>query len=873
MKSNPTPPRWVHWLLRQLHPENTLEEVAGDLDELYAHWHTRAGKTQATLRYVLNVVSVLPPFVRRRKQAKQQYEHYSPLHPAMIRNYLKIAWRNLTKNKIYSFINISGLATGMAVTIMIGLWVYDELSFDRQTKHYDRIAQLWQFVTFDVEKTSYNSLPIPLAQELRSKYPDFDLVSLASFDRTAVLASGENRFTKTGNYVESDFLPMMSVKMLVGTYRGLTDVNSILLSASTAKTLFGTADPLNKLIKLDNKVNVRVTGIYEDFPQNSSFKATLFLAPWRLLMAINENAKGQQDQWDSNGFPIYVQLKNGVSADQASARIKDIRMKRENPPPYKPEFFLHPMAKWHLYSDFKNGVNTGGLIQFVWLFGIIGVFVLLLACINFMNLSTARSEKRAKEVGIRKAVGSLRGQLISQFFAESLLVTGLAFVLALVLVQLSLPLFNTIADKHVQILWFSPIFWLIGLGFTLLTGLIAASYPALYLSSFQPIKVLKGTIRMGRLAAIPRKVLVVFQFAVSITLIIGTIIVLRQIEFAKDRPVGYSRNRLIEVRINTPELVGRYNPLRTDLLNTGAVANMSESDKSLTADYGGTTDISWPGKTPDMHPLIISNLVTHDFGKTIDWQLTAGRDFSRAYTTDSSAMILNESALKLMGLTRPLGTLIKQSGREYRVIGIVKDIINGNPFEAIQPSFFVIDYRNVNIITLKLAPQVATSQALEKVAEVFKQYNPAAPFEYTFVDDEYGKKFGKETRIGNLAMIFAAFAIFISCLGIFGLASFIAEQRTKEIGVRKVLGASVMNLWGLLSRDFIVLVLISIGIATPIAWYLLNNWLQHYTYRTTIAWWVFALTGAGTLLLTLLTVSFQSVRAALTDPVKSLRSE
>lgn len=791
----------------------------------------------------------------------------------MVRNYLKIAWRNMLRNKTYSGINIGGLAVGMAVTMLIGLWVYDELSFDKQHKHYNRIAQLQQFVTFDVEKACYNVLPMPLAAELRHTYPDFKSVSLFKPSGDVIMATGDRRFTKTGSYVEPDFLTIMSLKMLAGTYTGLTDVNSILLSKSVANTLFGSGEPLNRLIKLDNKVSVRVTGIYEDFPNNSSFNEVLFLAPWSLFLSMNEGARKAQDQWGENSFQIYAQLKEGVSFDQVSAKIRDIRTKREDPPPYKPEFFLHPMSRWHLYADFKNGVNTGGLIQLVWLFGSIGGFVLLLACINFMNLSTARSEKRAKEVGIRKAVGSVRTQLISQFFSESLLVTGLAFVLALLLTQLSLPFFNRIAGKQLSIWWLSPEFWLLGLGFTLLTGLIAASYPALYLSSFQPVKVLKGTFRAGRLAALPRKMLVVFQFAVSVTLIIGTLIVLRQIEFAKDRPVGYSRNGLIEVSMSTTALYGHYEALRTALLNTGAVAQMSESAGSVTVDYGGVTNVLWPGKAPDMHPLLMHNSITHDYGKTLGWQLVSGRDFSKNFTTDSLGVIVNESALKLMGLKQPLGTLINWNGKDYRIIGVVKDMVKENPFELVKPSFFSLNYEDVNTINIKLSPTVAASKALDEVAEVFKKYNPAAPFDYKFVDDEYAKKFGTEARIGKLASVFAILAILISCLGLFGLASFIAEQRTKEVGVRKVLGASVVDLWRLLSKDFVMLVVIAFFIAAPIAWYVLNGWLQSYTYRTELSWWIFAVSGTGALVITLLTVSFQSIKAALMNPVKSLRSE
>jgi putative ABC transport system permease protein len=790
----------------------------------------------------------------------------------MLSNYLKIAWRNLLRNKVYSAINIAGLAVGMAVAMLIGLWIYDELSFDRSFKNYDRLAKVWQFVKFDVEKGAYDVIPVPVGEELRSKYPDFDALSISA-PREVILAAGERKFTKNGNYVNPSFAQMFSLDLLAGTGDGLADVNSILLSKSLANAFFGATNPINKLIKLDNKQAVKVVGVYADFPDNSSFKDVAFLAPWKLLVATNEDAKNQQDQWDSNTYNLYALLKPDADFGQVSAKIKDIRMKRSDPPAYKPEFFLHPASKWHLYGDFKDGVNTSGQSTFVWLFGIIGVLALLLACINFMNLSTARSEKRAKEIGIRKAVGSVRGQLITQFFSESLLMAFLAFVLAVLFVVLALPFFNEVADKKMVIPWQNGWFWLSGLSFSVLTGLIAGSYPALYLSSFQPVKVLKGMVRANRFAAIPRRVLVGFQFTVSVTLVIGTIIVFRQIEHAKDRPVGYSRSGLIEISMNTPELFGHYETMRNDLLNTGAVADMAESSNSITVQYNGVTDVSWRGKDPNAHPLLAKNSISHDYGKTVGWHLVAGRDFSRSFSTDTASVILNEAAVKLMGLKAPVGEIVRQNNKNLKVIGVAKNMIKESPFNPINPAFFVLDYEAVNTINIKLAPQLPVSGALAKIEQVFKIYNPAAPFDYKFVDEGYAKKFGFEERVGKLAGGFAGLAILISCLGLFGLASFMAEARTKEIGIRKVLGASAFAVWQLLSKEFVFLVLIAFFIATPIAYYFLSNWLQNYEYRTEMSWWIFAMSGAGALVITLLTVSFQSVKAALMNPVTSLRSE
>ncbi|KQS33512.1 ABC transporter permease [Dyadobacter sp. Leaf189] len=790
----------------------------------------------------------------------------------MFNNYLKIAFRNLWKNKGYSAINIVGLSVGMAVAVLIGLWVFDELSFNKYHKNYDRLGQVWQFVKFDVEKSAYNVAPVPLAEELRSKYPDFEKVSLSGF-KSAILSAGEKKFEQTGQYVEPDFIGMMGVKIVAGTGSNFADINSILLSESLARSFFGAENPLNRMIRINNKEEVKVAGIYEDMPSSSSFKEASFLAPWKLLVSMDNYARSASTQWDENSFQVYVQLKEGADFGKVSSKIKETRMKRDDPPAYHPEFFIHPMSSWHLYSDFQNGINTGGMITFVWLFGTIGVFVLLLACINFMNLSTARSEKRAKEVGIRKAIGSLRQQLISQFFCESFLVVFIAFSISILLVALSLPMFNQVAEKEITLPVANLRFWIAGLGFSAITALISGSYPAFYLSSFQPLKVLKGTFRVGKLALIPRKVLVVLQFTVSVTLIAGTIIVFRQIEFAKDRPVGYNREGLIEVEMSTPDLYNHYNALKNELLGSGAVSAFSESSGSLTVQYGGTTNISWAGKASGSQPLIMSNSVTHDYGKTVGWKLKAGRDFSRDFSTDSSAIILNETAAKLMGFKKPLEAVVKLNGREFRVIGVIENMIKESPFSEVSPSFFVINYTGVNMINMRLSGTLGISQSLARIENVFKKFSPGSPFEYRFVDKEFLKKFGEEERIARLASFFTLLAIFISCLGLFGLSSFVAEQRTKEIGVRKVLGASVANLWQLLSRDFVFLVMLSCLISCPIAGYFMESWLDHYTYREPISWWVFGLTGCGALLITLLTVSYQAIKAALVDPVRSLRSE
>jgi putative ABC transport system permease protein len=513
----------------------------------------------------------------------------------------------------------------------------------------------------------------------------------------------------------------------------------------------------------------------------------------------------------------------------------------------------------------------------VWMFAIIGIFVLLLACINFMNLSTARSERRAKEVGIRKSIGSLRSQLIGQFYSESLLVVVLAFILALAVVQLILPWFNSISGKHMAMPWTNLAFWQLGLSFVLITAIVAGSYPALYLSSFRPVKVLKGAFKAGRLASVPRKVLVVLQFSISITLIIGTLIIYRQIRYTQERPVGFNRDALMMVRMKSHDYYGIYGALEDRLKKTGAIEEMAESSSPMTDVWSSSDDFQWPGYDPGVDKDFGTIFVTHDFGKTIGWRITEGRDFSRQLKTDSGSLIINEAAVKFMGLKNPVGSVVTRGfgadRKRYTIIGIAGDMVTESPSDNVRPTIYFMDYENVNWMLFRLNRHQSAHESVAKIGAAFKELLPAVPFDYRFADNEYTAKFDEEERIGSLAVFFTILAVFISCIGLFGLASFVAEQRTKEIGIRKVLGASVANLWGMLSKDFIWLVAISCLIAIPSAWIAMHGWLSNYPYRTPIAWWIFAITGCGAILVTLLTVSFQAIRAALANPVHSLRSE
>ncbi len=796
----------------------------------------------------------------------------------MIKNYFKIALRNLLKNKGYALINIGGLALGMALVLLISLWVYDELTFDKSHDNYDGIAQVMSRKTRNGKNVIRYSLPYPLGSELRANYGEnFKHVVMSSFHGDNVISMDDKKLSRHGGFMESGALSLFSLDMIYGDWDALNDPNSIVLSQSTANSFFGADNPLGKTMKINNKLNVSVTGVYKDIAHNATLNQLDFIVPWELYAMSYPWVKAARDtnQWDNNSYQLFVQIAEGKNMISVSNNIKKVIF--NNIPEYgkrdKPELVLHPMKNWHLRSDWKDGVNVGGFIQYVWLFGVVGLFVLLLACINFMNLSTAQSEKRAKEVGIRKTVGSSRYQLINQFLSESFLVVLAAFILAIGLVFLVMPLFNQLSDKQIVFPFNSVTFWIISVVFIIITSLLAGSYPALYLSSFRPVKVLKGTFKTGQSTTSFRKALVVVQFTVSVILVIGTIAVEKQIDYSKNRPIGYDMNSLIMVQKTTQDYDGKYNMLRNELINSGAVLEMAESSSPLTDVWSTTGGFEWEGKSPDFITNIATISISHDYGKTVGWDVVDGRDFSRTFATDSTAFVFNETAIKYMGLENPVGKIIRWNNQEHQVIGVVKDIIAVSPFEPVLPTVYTIKYANTNWIELKLNPEKSAGVSLAGVKAVLSKHAPHVPFKYEFVDDTFAEKFEAIERIGKLSTIFAFFAIFISCLGLFGLASFMAELRTKEIGVRKVVGASVFNLWQLLSKDFVKLAVLAIIVATPLAYYGVTKWLNNYTYQTEVSWWIFVIAGIGALGITLLTVSFQAIKVAATNPIKSLRTE
>jgi len=787
----------------------------------------------------------------------------------MITNFFKIAWRNLLRNKGFSFINISGLAIGMAAAVLIMLWIKHEMSYDQFHENKDRIYEAWNRANFSNKLQCWNTTPKILARTVEKDIPEVERAVRVNWPSSVLFSVGEKRLVVSGNMVDTGFLQMFSFPLLKGDAKtALNDGSSIVLTETLAKKVFGDDDAMGKVIKVDNKDNFTVKGIIKDPPNNSRFQFE-FLTSWEYLIR-----KGEDDSiWGNNSTRTYVMLKQNATLASANAKIKSIKVKYAKDDDPNWEMFLYPSSRWRLYSNFTNGKEDGGLIDFVKLFGVIALFILLIACINFMNLSTARSEKRAKEVGIRKVVGAPRKALIGQFIGESVLLSSIAGIFALLLVQVSLPAFGELTDKKLSIDFSNLNFWLAGVGFILLTGIIAGSYPAFFLSAFQPVKVLKGTFKAANALITPRKLLVVLQFTFAIILIICTSIVKQQIDHAQNRESGYDKNNLA-FHYLTGDLEKNYQLVKNELLSSGAATAVSKTSAPLTQGWSDSWGFEWEGKDPKDKTDFDRYCSDEDLVKTAGFKITKGRDFNlKEYPTDSLGIILNESAVKVMNFKDPIGQIIKDNGKVWHVVGVINDFILQSPYYPTKPMVIEGSQGWFNVMHFKLNPTNATADNLKKAAAIFKKYNPEYPFEYKFVDDEYSRKFKSEERTGTLAASFAGLTIFISCLGLFGLATYMAENRIKEIGVRKVLGASVSGIAALLSKDFLKLVMLSFLIASPVAWWMMHKWLQDYPYHVDIQWQVFAIAGLMSFVIAVVTVSYQAIKAAIANPVKSLRTE
>lgn len=787
----------------------------------------------------------------------------------MIKNFFKIAWRNLLRNKGFSTINILGLAIGMASAMLILLWIMNEVSYDQFHEHKDRIYEAWNKADFNGEVNAWNTTPKVLARTLERDIPEVERAVRVDWQQSYLFSIGDKRLKLTGNIVDSGFLQMFSFPLVQGNpATALMDMHNIVITETMARKLFGTTDAMGKTVKIDNKDNFTVTGILKDLPNNTRFRFE-YLLPWSYL-----RYRGNDDEyWGNNSTRTYVMLKPNTTLAAVAPKVKVIKQKYQPEEP-KWEMFLYPMSKWRLYSSFENGVEDGGgRIEFIRLFGIIAAFILLIACINFMNLSTARSEKRAREVGIRKVVGARKGALIGQFIGESIFIASLAGIIAVLIVELSLPGFNQLTEKQLFIDYSNPQYWMAAIGFILITGVIAGSYPAFFLSSFQPVKVLKGTFRKAHALVTPRKVLVVLQFTFAIILIICTIIVKQQLDYAQSRDTGYNKQNLV-YHLFTGDIEKNYELIKHELVASGAATSVTKTSAPITQSWSDGWGQEWEGKDPNDKTDFFRFNQDEGLTKTAGLQIIQGRDFDlKQFPTDSTALIINESALKVMKFKDPIGKIVKDNGQDWHIVGVIKDFILTNPYEPTQPMLIYGAGSWFQTMLIKLNGTNKVSDNLKKAETIFKKYNPEYPFEYQFVDEEYAQKFQDEKRTGALAGLFAALTIFISCMGLFGLATYMAENRIKEIGVRKVLGASVSGIAALLSADFLKLVLISFLIAAPIAWWAMHEWLSNYTYSVSIQWWVFVLAGILSGAIAFLSVSYQAIKAAVRNPVKSLRTE
>ncbi|MGC3945099.1 MAG: ABC transporter permease [Chryseolinea sp.] len=865
----PLPPRLATWLLHLYIKEELRSEVTADLLEQYDEKLSTTTRIRANLNYWYQVLHYFRPFSIKAFRAP------STQSTMMYKSYTKTSLRGMMKNKLHTFINITGLSVGIAVAMIIGLWLWDELSFNKDFMRYDRIGQIKQTVINNGETQMWTNLPWPLAGEIRSNYgSDFEEIAMTTNYNVWLVTQGETKLYENGIFAEPQFLSIFNLPLISGSERSLNDMSSVLISRSLADKLYKDVDAVGKTFSIDGRMDVTVSGVYEDFATNSTFADVQFIGAWEMIFRKND-WKNMGDPWRPNMFFVYTLMEPGASYEHASEKIRDVKLKNVNETlaKKKPALFIHPMSRWHLHEEFKEGKEAGGRIQYVWMFGTIGVFVLLMACINFMNLSTARSEKRAKEIGVRKAIGSLRRQLVVQFFFESVLTSLFSAVIALLIVQLSLPWFNEIANKQMALPWLNIKFWFGFIGFSVAIGILAGSYPAFYMSAIKTISVIKGVFKAGSSAFVSRKVMVTVQFAISTLMIVGTAVVYLQIQHAKNRPMGYSSKGLISMWLPFNSAHERMDALKHELINSGAIVSMAEAGSTTTSAYSSSSGFDWKGKDPNLSVDFNTNAVSHDYGKTINWSIVKGRDFSIDFPSDTSAIIINESMARFMGLNDPVGEIIRWHDNPLTVIGVVENIINGNPYQEVRPNVYHLFGGYEGVLIARINPSLSASDAVSDIEKVVKTFDASTPFNYQFVDDSYREKFGNEERVGRLSTIFATLAVFISCLGIFGLSSFMAEQKSKEIGVRKILGASVFQLWKLMCKDFVVLVIVACVIAIPVAHVFLSQWLETFVYRTTLSWWIFAAAAGATLLIMLLTISWHTLQAARVNPSRSLRTE
>ncbi|MDE3144783.1 MAG: ABC transporter permease [Bacteroidota bacterium] len=787
----------------------------------------------------------------------------------MIKNYFIITFRNILRNKTFNFLNISGLAVGIASAALIFLWVEDELNYNHYFPNRNNLYVIKDKQTYDGNTFVFDATPGPLAQAVKDETPGIQTTARSTWANPMLFSLEDKSIYENGRHVDSGFLTMFSVPFIKGNAAAaFMQLHSVVISEKMALKFFTSTDNIiGKTLKVDNKEDYIISGVFKDLPENVSIKFD-----WLISFKVFEEQNLWLKEWGSNSIITYARTDPNANIPAINKRLYDI-VQRKNSQSTVAKMMLYPFNRIRLYNNFDNdGNEKEGVIKNVRLFSLIAWIILIIACINFMNLATARSEKRAKEVGIRKVMGAVKQKLIVQFIAESVLLSFLAMLLAIGIMFLILPAFNTLVHKNLSLQVFQPIHLGGLIVIALVCGILAGSYPAFYLSSFNPALVLKSTKLKTGSAAFIRKALVVTQFSASVVLIICTIIIYQQIQYGKEKDLGFKKDNLIITSLHG-NMRSHFSSIKNDLINTGVVENASISNSDVLNMGSNTGDFSWEGKAPDKQILITVEGISSEYILTQGMQLKQGRSFYENLKADSNNIIINETLAKIINNKNILGSVINREKDKYTVVGVVKDFVSNNVYQPAAPLMLFADTSNANVLSVRLKANAPITSALAKVEKVIKTNNPGYPFEYEFADEEFGRFFQAETLIGKLAGVFAALAIIISCLGLFGLASFTAERRTKEIGIRKVLGASVSGITGLLSKDFLKPVLLSVVIAFPVSWWMMFNWLKDYQYKITIQWWVFALAGLLVLLIALVTVSFQSVRAAIANPVKSLRTE
>lgn len=787
----------------------------------------------------------------------------------MLKNYFIIGWRNLLRNKGFSSINLFGLSLGMTCTILILLWVRDELSYNKSNENYDRIYQVMAHRDFNNQIFTDPNMVLPLAPAIEKEIPQVENAVVSTHYQDVNLRYGDQPFRISGITTSQNFFEVFTMDFIKRSHPNpLSDPSSIVLTKSTAATIFGDEDPLDKVLSLGPERQVKVAGIIADLPPNSTIQFDCI----RSFDYSSDYVKENMEEWSSSSWVVVIETLPGADMKLVDKQINEIKF-RNNPPDREiSTYFSFPMAKWRLYSDFNEGVNTGGMIEYVRLFSIIAIIILVIACVNFMNLSTARSEKRAREVGIRKTLGSLRKQLVIQFFTESTILAFLSFGISLITVFLLLPSFNQLVDKQLSVQLSQPVFWLGALAIIIFTGILAGSYPALFLSSFNPVKVLKGAFVSGKRTVLPRQALIVFQFTISILLITATIVVYQQISMIRDRDIGYDPNNLISIP-GSAETQNNFNVIKQELLQTGLIHSVTRTLSPMTDIWWRNRAPDWEGKPEGVHMIVTGLTTDADFTRTMGIKLLAGKDFTGT-PADSSHVLLNKAAVEEMNLDNPVGMKLNYGDQdEYTILGVTDNVVQESPFKPVEPMLIFFNPGRSNYLSLRLNNQIQPQEALVAVEEIFKKYNPSQVFEYQFVDQEFEAKFIREQLISKLSNIFAVLAVTICCIGLAGLAAFTIEKRSLEISLRKILGASLHQILGLISKEFLKLVCLALIIAVPLSWWFMNRWLENYQYRVEISIWVFVVVGLSTLVLALGVVSANTIKAALGNPMKSLRSE